>query len=166
MNLNAADKISTPQPGPESAPTQQIVVQPSKVQLTEFTDFLTGIGNIAETTGGPANDGNGSGSGTSMQATGSSQAGMSPRDLAIANLPIPIVMQKELQTHILAEVKKLRKQAKTIAAMSRPGGAYKLNQLYARIRRLNALLSSLLDASVDVIKRLFIRIFIDKQNIQ
>lgn len=75
-------------------------------------------------------------------------------------------MQKQLAEHIRVEVKKLRKQALQISRMSRPGAAYKLNELYARIRHLNAILAELFEASMDVLKRLFVRVFIDKQTIQ
>ncbi|UPA22253.1 hypothetical protein K8942_04345 [Candidatus Peribacteria bacterium] len=140
-----------------------IVAQPKSVDLTSF---MEGLGQFTENANDkPANDGSGSG-GTAVKTTSQTQSGLSARDLAIANLPIPVVMQKELEQHIREEVKKLRKQAKVIASMSRPGSAYKANLLYARIRRLNALLASLFEASVEVLKRLFVRVFIDKQSIQ
>lgn len=146
----------------ESAPA--VVVQPTKI---EFAAFLDGISKMSDKTGEDhSGDWSGAGGSSTAVATGGTQTGMSARDHAIANLPIPVVMQKDLQKHIRDEVTKLRKQAQSIASMSRPGGAYKLNQLYSRIRHLNAILASLFDASVDVIKRLFIRVFIDKQTIQ
>ena len=74
-------------------------------------------------------------------------------------------MQKQLEQHIRSEVKKLRKQARTIARIGKPGAAYHLNNLYARIHHLNALLAAILEASYDVLKRLFIRVFIDRQPI-
>lgn len=90
---------------------------------------------------------------------------MSARDQAIAAIPQPAVIQRELATHIRMEVKQLRKQALTVARMSKPGAAYKLNQLYARIHRLNGLLGDLFEASYEALKRMFIRVFIDKQPI-
>lgn len=141
-----------------------VVAQPKSVNLASF---MEGLGQFTENANDkPANDFSGSSGGTAVATSGQTQGGMSARDLAIANLPIPVVMQKQLEEHIREEVKKLRKQAKLIASTSRPGGAYKLNMLYARIRRLNALLASLFEASVDVVKRLFVRVFIDKQTIQ
>lgn len=163
-NTSPEKGLSTlPSHAPETAPA--VVVQPSRV---EFAGLLDGISKMSEHTG-EDHSGDWSGAGGAVATTGGAQAtqtGMSARDLAIANLPAPIVMQKELEKHILEEVKKLRRQAKTIARIGRPGAAYRLNQLYARIHRLNAMLSSLFDASVDVLKRLFIRVFIDKQTIQ
>ena len=107
-----------------------------------------------------------SGGGTAAAAaTGGSSATVSARQQAIAHLPAPQVMQKELEKHITTEVKKLRKEAMKIARLSRPGAAHRLNLLYARIRSLNSLLSELLQASYEVIQRFFIRVFIDKQQI-
>ncbi len=152
--------------GQEAASAAPVVVaQPKSVNLASF---MEGLGQFTENASdNPADWGSGGGTGDgTMTASGGQQSGPSARDLAIANLPIPVVMQKQLEQHIRTEVKKLRKQAKVIAAMSKPGGAYKLNQLYARIRQLNAILASLFEASVDVLKRLFVRVFIDKQSIQ
>lgn len=147
-----------------SAAVNTVIHQPNRVDLAAFLD---GIGQFTENVNDkPSGDWSGSGGSVASATTGQAQTSMSPRDQAIANLPIPVVMQKELEQHIREEVKKLRKQAQSIAAMSRPGGAYKLNQLYARIRHLNAILASLFEASVEVVKRLFIRVFVDKQSIQ
>ncbi|HVW66865.1 MAG TPA: hypothetical protein VHA78_04010 [Candidatus Peribacteraceae bacterium] len=163
-NTTPEKGLSTaPSVTPDSAPA--VVVQPSRV---EFASLLDGIGKMSEQTG-EDRSGDWSGSGGAVATTGgrqSTQATMTARDLAIANLPEPAVMQKELEKHIQEEVKNLRRQAKTIARIGRPGAAYRLNQLYARIHRLNAMLASIFDASVDVVKRLFIRVFIDKQTIQ
>lgn len=162
MTNNSLEKASAPSSSPESA-ASALVVQPSKV---EYVAFLDGISKMTENANdNPSGDWSGT-AGGGVSTTNGSQGGVSPRDHAIATIPIPVVMQKDLETHIRAEVKKLRKQALSIATMSHPGGAYKLNQLYARIRHMNAILASLFEASVDVIKRLYIRVFIDKQTIQ
>lgn len=102
-----------------------------------------------------------------MGATGAGAAGtaMSARAIAIANLPDLPIMQKELEKHIRSEVKRLSREAKRIASVGRPGAAFYLNELYSRIRRLNGLLWELLEASMDLVKRLFIRVFVDKQQI-
>lgn len=164
MINHSPEKAPGPQQSIESAPAS-VVVQPTKV---EFGSFLDSISKMSDATGeDKSGDWSGSGGGTAVATSGGAQTkGQSARDRAIANLPIPVVMQKELQKHIRTEVTKLRAQAKSIAAMSQPGSAYKLNKLYAQIRHLNALLASLFEASVDVVKRLFIRVFIDKQTIQ
>ncbi len=91
---------------------------------------------------------------------------MSARDMAIANLPTAKEMQKELEKHIKDEVKNLRKQAKNVTKIGQPGGAHKMTLFYRQIRHLNSLLFAIWDTSVDVVKRLFIRVFIDKQSIQ
>jgi len=89
----------------------------------------------------------------------------SARDLAIADLPPLQNMQKQLEQHIRTEVRKLRKEAHHITRMNKPGSAYHLNKLYSRIRQLNALLSRLLESSIDILKRFFVRVFIDNQPI-
>lgn len=112
---------------------------------------------IAEQWSGAGNDG-------TMQAAGGTM-GMSPRDRAIAAIPLPVAMQRELEKHIQREVRNLRREARHIVRLGRPGTAFQLNQLYARIRRLNALLHEIYEASIEVLKRLFIRVFIDRQPI-
>lgn len=161
--VNAPSEKAPPlSTGPETVSTAPVVVaQPKSVNLASF---MEGLGQFTENAGDtPANWGGGS---SGALATTGQQNGPSARDLAIEQLPIPVVMQKQLEQHIRTEVKKLRRQAIKIAAIGHPGGAYKLNQLYSRIRHLNAILASLFEASVDVIKRLFVRVFIDKQSIQ
>lgn len=153
--------------GPESVPG--VVSQPVKIEShlnSQLGSFLEDINRISESSaGGPGeqwSDGSGSQGTTGSQAQ---TVAVSARDQAIANLPIPVVMQKDLEKHIRDEVKKLRKQAQGIARMNKPGAAYHLNILYTRIRHLNALLSEIVEASYDVLKRLFIRVFIDRQPI-
>lgn len=155
-------KINAPQPAPGK------VSQPVKIEShlgAQLDTFLAGINRISETApGGPGEQGGGSGTQTTGGTQGSGPV-VSARDQAIAALPIPIIMQKELEKHIRTEVKKLRREAQRIARMNKPGAAYKLNMLYKRIRGLNALLAEMLEASYDVLKRLFIRVFIDRQPI-
>jgi hypothetical protein len=76
-----------------------------------------------------------------------------------------MVVQNKLAQHIQNEVRMLRREAGKVTRLSHPGAAYKLTLIYARIRRLNALLTELWDASYEVLKRLFIRVFIDRQPI-
>lgn len=161
-NLSSSEK----QP---SHSLEKAVHQPKKMESTLSTldvksvlETLDAIDSIAErvserTGEDRSGDMGGAGAGKSQ--------GPSPRDLAIANLPQPVIMQKQLEKHIRQEIKKLNKEAKHIARMSKPGAAYYLNELYSRIRRLNGLLRDLFEASVDIMKRLYIRVFIDKQPI-
>jgi hypothetical protein len=118
----------------------------------------------AETTGEDRSGDWSGASGTAM-ATQGAQQGTSARDQAIANLPAPAQMQKQLEAHIRAEVKELRKQTRLIVRSRKPGSAYALAQMYAKIRHLNALLADLLEASYDVLKRLFVKVFVDRQAI-
>lgn len=160
------DKQHAPSASPEAAPSA-VVSQPMKVDLNgQLGSFLEEIGRISESSPtGPSNDGPMGSGNSAVQTAGGSTPVVSARDEAIANIPAPHVMQKQLEAHIKAEVKKLRKQAKVIARINQPGGAYRLNLLYMRIHHLNALLSELLSSSVEVLKRLFIKVFIDKQTV-
>ncbi len=102
--------------------------------------------------------------GAGAQAGG--QTKQTARDKAIKNLPKPELMKQKLTRHIEKEVKSVRKQIRKEARRaSKPGSAHRINELYARVRRLNSLLSGILDAGYDVVKRLFIRTFIDKQTV-
>lgn len=148
----------------KSESAQAVVVQPSKVQ---FESFLESLGNIAENIGeNGAGDWAGPSRGGAVAQTQTGGGTASVRDQSIAKLPAPIIMQKQLEKHIRNEVKKLRKQALHVSRLGHPGGAHNVNQLYAKIRSLNHLLSELFEASFEVLKRLFIRVFVDKQSIQ
>jgi hypothetical protein len=135
--------------------------------LTEFLEAMNTleVGKVSEQMGEDRSGDMGGGGGGAMQASGQQTSGTSARDLAIANLPAPEKMQKELAVYIRKEVKKLRKQANSVAKLNRAGAPFQTNELYARMRRLNALFSDLMEASYEVLKRLFIRVFIDKQAI-
>lgn len=138
-----------------------VVEQPHK--LGTLLTTLDAIDRVSEfVSSGPSNQmsgGQGASSGQGDDGT------VSAREQAIANIPEPVVMQKELQKEIQKEVKMLRKEVNKITKLSKAGNAYQLNKLYGRIRRLNKLLSELVDASFDVLKRLFIKVFIDKQSV-
>lgn len=167
MSASSPEKNIGMPKGPENAP--QTVSQPVRIEShmqSQLGSFLEDINRISESTGsGPGEQWSGGGSGTGMTQTQGGAAVVSARDLAIANLPAPAVMQKQLEKHIQDEVKKLRKETKRIARMGKPGAAYHLNQLYARIHTLNSLLSQIFEASYDVLKRMFVRVFIDRQPI-
>ncbi len=154
---------------PAEAPSA-VVSQPVKVDShlgNQLGSFLEDINKISESSGsGPGEQwSDGSSGSTAVQTTGGSTPVATTRDQVIANLPSTKIMQQQLEAHIKTEIKNLRKQAKTIARINQPGGAYKLNQLYTRIHHLNALLGELLSSSVEVLKRLFIRVFVDKQTV-
>ena len=143
------------------------VLQPRKMQpeLQPFVDqLLLEVGNISETMQEDrSGDLGASGGGT--QAQGAQQTAQSRRAQLIANPPAPAVIQQELKKHIAKEIKQLSRKAKTLARANHPGAAFSLNEIYAKIRRLNSLLAEILEASYDVLKRLFIKVFVDNQPI-
>ncbi|MBT3292771.1 hypothetical protein HN512_02095 [Candidatus Peregrinibacteria bacterium] len=138
-----------------------IVSQPKK--LEGLLETISLIDKVSEKLGEDKSGDMGSGGQTSMSK--SSKSSSSSRAQAIANLPEPRVMQKSLEKHIHHEVKLLQKKVKKITKESKEGNAHKLNELYAHMRRLNGILSELVEASYDIVKRLYVRIFVDKQNI-
>lgn len=148
---------------PEHAPMQ--VVQPQKLDLSSVAEVLADIGNVAEAAG---EDRSGDWSGSAGGRPGMTVAGdhaVSPRDRAIAAAPAPTVMLRKLERHVVTEIKTLRRDIRRVTRIRAPGSAHHLNELYTRLRRLNALLRSLVEASVEVVKRLFVKVFIDKQPI-
>jgi hypothetical protein len=144
---------------PEGSERQVIAVtQPHKLEgLLDTIELLNTVSErIGESKSGDLGSGSGMQKGTQTQ--------QSWREQAIASLPDMPVMQQQLENHIQSEVKTLRKEIRSTAKnVAKPGTAHKLNTLYARIRRLNGMLQQLLSASVEIIKRLYIRVFIDKQ---
>ena len=160
-----AQKPSSPEkagslvPSPESS--HLIVVQPEKLgNLLEAIESLTAPSEAAS-----GRQGENGGAGTHPpQAGESGPQTISPRDQAIANLPSQEKMQTELRKHIYGEVRTLRRKAAYLTT-SRPGAAYRLNQIYANIRKLNRLLLELLQASYETLKHFFVRVFIDRQPI-
>lgn len=140
-----------------------IVHQPAKMK--ELGELLTTFENLNQRVsevGGEDRSGDLGDAGQGAAQSGGVRQ-ISPRDQAIDAIPAPAVIRHQLHEHISQEVKKLRKQARHLGRASRPGSAYRLNELYAKIRRLNALLGDILEASYEVLKRLFIKVFIDRQ---
>lgn len=159
---------ASPDKGPSlssnvEASNKLIVSQPPK--LMELNDLLVSLealpSRISERTGEDK-----SGDMGASGAAGTQQgAQVSARDQAIAAMPEPAVVRVELAKHIKDEVKTLEQLAKRTKRMGKPGGAYTLNEIYSKIRRLNSLLAEIVEASVELLKKLFIRVFIDKQPI-
>lgn len=149
----------------EQAPAQ--TAQPQKLpNLSSMAELLGEIEKIAETTGEDrSGDWSGTTPGTTAVATGGAITGQSPRDRAIAAIPEVAVMRKELEKHIVTEIKVLRKDIRRITRVRAPGAAFRLNELYTRLRRLNSLLHDLFATSYEVVRRLFVKVFIDKQPI-
>ena len=148
----------------ESSENKNLVVtQPDKFQgLLETISLMDKVSERL----GEDRSGDFATSGGTGGATAQGQGQQSTRAQAIANLPETPQMRRELGTYIQKEIKALRKEVRRKAfRASRPGSAHQLNELYAKIRHLNNLLSELMEASVDVLKRIFIRVFIDKQSV-
>ncbi|MSR67581.1 hypothetical protein EXS65_02020 [Candidatus Peribacteria bacterium] len=103
--------------------------------------------------------------GTAAAGTGTGQTGTTARDEAIAKIPTPEIMQQKLVEHIRKEVRTVEKQAKKLGRSQSPGSAYLLSELYRKIRRLSSLISELLAASTEMIKRFYVSIFIDRHPI-
>lgn len=159
---------TAPEKGPkqiESTEAKHLVVaQPEKFQ--GLLDTINLMDKVSETMGEDrSGDMGGSGSGSGGQQ-GDDDDATSVRAQAIANLPSEMVMKKEIGKYIQKEIKTLRKQVRKKAfRASKPGSAHQINEMYAKIRRLNNLFAELMESSVDVLKRIFIRVFIDKQSI-
>lgn len=140
-----------------------VVAQPEKFE--GLLETISLMDKVSERMGEDRSGDLGGGGGGQTSGKGDDD-GTSTRAQAIAALPDTPQMRKELGQYIQKEIKDLRKQVRRKAfRASKPGSAHRLNELYSKIRRLNSLLAELLDTSVDVIKRLFIRVFIDKQSI-
>ena len=155
--------------GPRGIEKSRLIVrQPSK--LKELTNLLETFENlnarVSERVGEDVSQDLG-GAGAGAGATGGQQGtqGSSARDQAIKNIPVAAIMQQKLTKHVQAETRKLEKLARTVAQSSAPGAAHKLNALYAKIRRLNSLIREILEASIEVLQRFFVRVFIDQQPI-
>ena len=141
------------------------VQQPDKMKdVMQLLQDLEAVGRIAEAVSEDRSGDLGSG-GTG--STGASAAGgrISLRDQAIAKLPSTSVMRTRLTSHLQSEVRQLERRAKKFARSSREGGAFLLNELYARIRKIQALMGELVELAAEVVQRLYIRLFIDHQQL-
>ncbi len=141
-----------------------VVSQPPKVEM--LLEALAAIDKISERIGEDRSGDLGGGGGTSGKKGDDSSAATTIRNQKIANLPQPEIMRSELRKHIDKEVTELQREVRRCARrLSRPGAAHKLNALYARIRRLNSIIAELFDTAYETLKRLFIKVVIDEQNV-
>lgn len=147
-------------PTVEQAPSQALIVTQPR-QLESLLGAIMAASKPSEKQG----DASGDWSSSQGQAGGAADPAVSAREEALAAIPDVPVMQAQLEAHIQQEVATLRREAAMLTISDKPGAAYELAQLYAKIRRLNSLVSQLFDASIEVVKRLFIRVFIDKQSL-
>ena len=155
-NRGASESVNRP---------QLVVAQPDRYQ--SLLDTIALIDKVTETMGEDrSGDMGGSGSGGAMTTSQNGTAAVSARAQALANLPETPEMRKQLKSYIHNEVRKLRQEARhSILRAAKPGAAHRINALYAKIRKLNSLLSELMEASYEVLKRVFVRVFIDKQSV-
>jgi hypothetical protein len=140
-----------------------VVTQPDKFQgLLETISLMDKVSERL----GEDNSGDMGGGGSGTKSTQGDDGTTSTRATAIENLPATPEMRKSLGAYIQKEIKVLRKQArKKKFHASKPGSAHQINDLYSKIRRLNTLFTELMETSVDALKRLFIKVFIDKQTL-
>lgn len=141
--------------------TSNVVFQPQK--LKEVVDIIDLMGNI---TSRVREDKSGDMGGGSSSTGGAQQGGTSAtsaRDEAIAKAPPVPIMQKKLIEHLEREVRLMEKQTRKLAWSNKPGSAFLLSELYKKMRRLTSLISDLLKASTNMIKRFYISVFIDHQ---
>lgn len=155
---SSPERVRSQAPSPEQH--NLIVAQPEK--LGSILDAIESLTGPQETPTEKQGESGGGGSTAAIATT--THTTLSPRDLAIAHLPPQAKMQRALHKHIEAEVRRLRREASRITA-TRPGGAFRLNRIYANIRTLNKLLLELFHTSYETLKHFFIRVFIDRQAI-
>ncbi len=144
--------------------SNSVVFQPQK--LKEVVEIIDLMGNIASRVREDnSGDLGGGGSGGGQKGAAAGTQGTSARDEAIAKAPPVPIMQKKLVSHLEKEVHRLTKEVKSLPSAKDPGGAYVLNELYKKIRSLTALISRILHASTELIRRFYISLFIDHQPI-
>ncbi len=142
----------------EAKAAPDVVFQPPK--LKEVVEIINLMGTVASRV---REDSSGDLPGGGAKAGATKQTGTSARDEAIANAPPLPVMQKKLVEHLEKEARTIRAQARAIASSNQRGSAFMLNNLYRKMRRLSSLISQILQASAEMIKRFYIAAFIDQQ---
>lgn len=143
-----------------SADAPSAVFQPPRLKdVIEVIDLMSTVASRVredKSSDLPAAAGAGSG-------RGSSQTGTSTRDDAIAAVPATVVMQKKLVEHLEKEITRVEKQARALSRSNSRGSAHALAELYKKIRRLTSIISDILEASAEMIKRFYVSVFIDHQ---
>ncbi len=150
---------------PESREGYQLTVrQPEKI--TSLLATLSALEKISERVAEDHSGDLGAGAGGATTGDGSQAGGaVSLRQQAIQSLPSREVMQKKLISHLHTEVSELERESRRIARLNAKGSAYLLTQTYARIRKIQSLIEDLIDAALEVIERLYVRLFIDHQQL-
>jgi hypothetical protein len=135
-----------------------VVFQPTK--LNEVMEMINFMGNISE----KVTEHHALFTGSSGASTGDQKSqGSSQRDQILQKLPPTAQMQKKLVKHIDAEIASLEKKAKRITRMKRRGWAFELTLVIAHIHRLAAIAREIMRASLEVVRRFYILVFIDHQ---
>ncbi len=161
---NSPEQSNVQSSSVEQAEGPAVVFQPQK--LTEIVEMIDLMGRISERVREDnSQDAGGGGSSGAAAKKGQAGSGVSPRDQAIANLPAPLVMQQRLVKHIQKEIDTLASQASGLSNSTKRGAAFALNELYKKIRRLHNLMEEIINASLELIQRFYIAVFIDKQPI-
>ncbi len=138
------------------APSER-VFQPQLRQIVEVIDLMgTVASRVRENP--PSNLPAGAATGGAA-----AQTAVSARDEAIAKIPEPAIMQQKLVKQLELEISRFDRQAKKLSRSKARGSAFLLADLYKKIRSLTSLVSSILEASTDIIKRFYISAFIDHQ---
>lgn len=152
-------KPTSPERGPLSPDTSPKILLVEQPKSARLDSLLAEIEQITELPAKGISEDRPSGTGAA-----SSQA-ISPREAAIAALPDLPVMQGALTGHIEQEINVLRKEAQRVTRLGRSGHAHRLNEIYRKIRQLQSLLLTLLESSYEILRRLYVRIIIDRQPI-
>jgi hypothetical protein len=139
--------------------TPSVVFQPH--QLKEIVEIIDLMGNVA-TRVREDKSGDLPATGTAGGAS-AGRTGASARDQAIAAAPALEIMQQKLVERLGQEVRILEKQARALARSRKRGSAHSLNEIFRKIRRLTSVIASIFEASVEVIRRFYISVFIDRQ---
>jgi len=148
----------------ESIPNASFIVQ-QPPKLESLLGLLADLEKISEIVGEESSRDLGGGIRVGGGAMGGSSGGTSLRDQAIQALPSTEIMRQMLRKHLQHEVRDLEKRAARMARSTKKGSAYLLNELYAKIRRIQSLMAELIEAAADLVKRLYIRLFIDHQQL-
>ena len=143
-----------------SEQASSVVFQPQRLkEIVEVVDLMgTVASRVREDHSGDLPSAAGA---SSARAAG--QTGTSARDDAIAKIPAPEIMQQKLVEHLEKEVFRVERQAKSLARSDKRGSAHALSELYRKIRRLTSMISDILEASAEMIKRFYVSVFIDHQ---
>ncbi len=142
--------------------TQGVVFQPQK--LKEVVDIIDLMGNISSRVREDSSgDMGGGGGGTAQGDQGTAGSQTSQRDEKIKNIPPIPMMQKELVSHLYKEINTLEKQVQSMKTQKGKGSAYMIAEMYKRIRKLSSLITEIVHASTEMIRRFYITVFIDKQ---